>query len=197
MSKCPSRLQHRDSNTRRYVHESSPITTRPGLPPTNYLYGKIDSVSTGPKDVKINLTFVLSSRLQKVIILVSQNSTRIETQKCKIKLKLFEHFQFVLKRSTCDRRVMLMCLHLPMKLPSVGHSYQQCSTQVGDIMIMQLSVVEHESNYAIILLIIQAHSKIKHDKQVIQQLMGSLKFKIIFFNFERKTIVCNAIIDII
>ena len=33
MSKCPSCIQHRDSNPRSFEHESSPITTRPGLPP--------------------------------------------------------------------------------------------------------------------------------------------------------------------
>ena len=33
MLKCPSSIWRRDSNPRPYVNESSPITTRPGLPP--------------------------------------------------------------------------------------------------------------------------------------------------------------------
>ena len=36
MSKCPSRIRRCDSNPWPYLRESSPITTRPGLPP---LYG--------------------------------------------------------------------------------------------------------------------------------------------------------------
>ena len=31
----PSSIRHRDSNPRPFKHESSPITTRPGLPPQN------------------------------------------------------------------------------------------------------------------------------------------------------------------
>ena len=33
VKKCPSSIQRWDSNPRPYKHESSPITTRPGLPP--------------------------------------------------------------------------------------------------------------------------------------------------------------------
>ena len=33
MKKCTSSIWRRDSNPRPYKHESSPITTRPGLPP--------------------------------------------------------------------------------------------------------------------------------------------------------------------
>ena len=33
VKKCPSSLRRRDSNPRPFEHESSPITTRPGLPP--------------------------------------------------------------------------------------------------------------------------------------------------------------------
>ena len=33
MSKCPSSIQHPDSNPQPFEHESSPITTRPGLHP--------------------------------------------------------------------------------------------------------------------------------------------------------------------
>ena len=34
VKKCPSSIQCRDLNPRPFEHESSPITTRPGLPPT-------------------------------------------------------------------------------------------------------------------------------------------------------------------
>ena len=37
MSKCPSSIRRRDSNPRPYEHELSPITTRPGLPPSQAL----------------------------------------------------------------------------------------------------------------------------------------------------------------
>ena len=37
MSKCPSSIWHRDSNPRPYELESSPITTRPGLPKRAFL----------------------------------------------------------------------------------------------------------------------------------------------------------------
>ena len=33
MSKCPSSIWHQDLNPQPFEHESSPITTRPGLPP--------------------------------------------------------------------------------------------------------------------------------------------------------------------
>ena len=36
MSKCSSSIRRRDSNPRPFKHESSPITTRPGLTPTSY-----------------------------------------------------------------------------------------------------------------------------------------------------------------
>ena len=35
---CPSSIWHRDSNPRPLEHESPPITTRPGLPPTAQLF---------------------------------------------------------------------------------------------------------------------------------------------------------------
>ena len=35
MSKRPSSIRRWDSNARPFQHESSPITTRPGLPPKN------------------------------------------------------------------------------------------------------------------------------------------------------------------
>ena len=38
MKKCPSSRWCRDSNSRPLEHESPPITTRPGLPPTYLLY---------------------------------------------------------------------------------------------------------------------------------------------------------------
>ena len=38
MSKCPSSIRRRDSNPRPFEHESSPLTTRPGLPPSPHLF---------------------------------------------------------------------------------------------------------------------------------------------------------------
>ena len=38
VKKCPSSIRRRDSNPRPFEHESSPITTRPGLPPNSFDY---------------------------------------------------------------------------------------------------------------------------------------------------------------
>ena len=35
--KCPSSIQRRDSNPQPFEHETSPITTRPGLPPNLHI----------------------------------------------------------------------------------------------------------------------------------------------------------------
>jgi len=40
VKKCPSGIQHWDSNPRPLEHESPPITTRPGLP-RNFLFTKL------------------------------------------------------------------------------------------------------------------------------------------------------------
>ena len=41
LSKCPSSIQCQDSNPQPYKYESSPITTRPGLPPLQFLASSI------------------------------------------------------------------------------------------------------------------------------------------------------------
>ena len=38
VKKCPSSIRRRDSNPRPFEHESSPITTRPGLPPLQLIF---------------------------------------------------------------------------------------------------------------------------------------------------------------
>ena len=42
--KCPSSIRRRDSNPRPFEHESSPITTRPGLPPSDVISLNADQV---------------------------------------------------------------------------------------------------------------------------------------------------------
>ena len=62
--KCPSSIQHWDSNPWPFKHESSPITTRPGLPPCEPLF--------------YFLVFSQSSPNQKQCDLIWRNFTKIE-----------------------------------------------------------------------------------------------------------------------
>ena len=53
VKKCPSSLRCRDSNPRPSEHESPPITTRPGLPPSAILVYSISYDASCSK--KVNL----------------------------------------------------------------------------------------------------------------------------------------------
>ena len=55
---CPSSIRHRDSNPRPLECESTPITTRPGLPPTHFC------LSTSFCKAKNTLEYIVSLKRQ-------------------------------------------------------------------------------------------------------------------------------------
>ena len=64
MSKCPSNIWRRDSNPQPFKHESSPITTRPGLPLSAVkFYGCLKWPKINLKNIR-NAHFVILSRMQ-------------------------------------------------------------------------------------------------------------------------------------
>ena len=69
MSKCPSSVwQCMDSNPQPYKHESSPITTRPGLPPKKFTVGQTERAKFCKIDTLPN---TLSSQVKWVWIIES------------------------------------------------------------------------------------------------------------------------------
>ena len=69
MSKCPSSVwQCMDSNPQPYKHESSPITTRPGLPPKKFTVGQTERAIFCKTDTLPN---TLSSQVKWVWIIES------------------------------------------------------------------------------------------------------------------------------
>ena len=69
MSKCPSSVwQCMDSNPQPYKHESSPITTRPGLPPKKFTVGQTERAKFCKIDTLPN---TLSSQVKWVLIIES------------------------------------------------------------------------------------------------------------------------------
>ena len=85
MTKCSSSLWCRDSNPRPSKNESSPITTRPGLPPLGPIFllltlSRLTDVQISKLDVvkgikKVNLTtpFPLTSGLSKICFLKNED----------------------------------------------------------------------------------------------------------------------------
>ena len=63
-SMCPSSIWHRDSNPQPFEHESSPITTRPGLPP--YLWSLLDVSIEGGSAASFAAIKIDAVLLQKV-----------------------------------------------------------------------------------------------------------------------------------
>ena len=89
MSKCPSSVwQCMDSNPQPYKHESSPITTRPGLPPKKFTVGQTEraifcKIDTLPNTLssQVKWVWIIESDFWKVIFasnVVSSFSKRLQ-----------------------------------------------------------------------------------------------------------------------
>ena len=80
MWKRPSSIRRRDSNPRPLEHESSPITTRPGLPPYWSIYYIDNDFSFMTRSRQTNFCLLLKVKVQGIFLEKSQVQFRVARQ---------------------------------------------------------------------------------------------------------------------